>query len=91
MKKNRIGWRQRSGSTTPASSIGKRRRMSQKSSGRGKYRVPLSEESESGSEPEVAAMEIDGQTNKELLTELFQQLRLDARCLNKIPNEGFAA
>ena len=65
--------------------------MSRKSSGRGEHRVSLREESESGSEPEVAAMEIDGQTNKELLTALFELLRLDTRCLNKIPNEGFAA
>ena len=91
MKKNHIGWRRRLGSTTPASSSGKRRRMSRKSSGRGKYRVPLREESESGSESEVAAMEIDGQSNKEQLTVLFGLLRLDTKCLNKIPNKGFVA
>ena len=46
---------------------------------------------ESGSESEVAAMEIDGQTNKEHLTALFELLGLDTNCLNSIPHKGFAA
>ena len=93
MKSNHIGWRRRSGSTTPASSSGKRRRMTRKSSARGKHRVSLREESESGSESEseVAAMDIDGQTNKELLTALFELLGLDTKCLTRIPNYGYAA